>query len=59
MVVGILLQSSSSGLGGAFGGSDDEMAVSTRRGADKFLFVATIVTAVLFSVVSLVIVILS
>ena len=59
MVGGILLQSSSGGLGGAFGGSDDEMSVSTRRGADKFLFVATIVTAVLFCIVSLVIVILS
>lgn len=54
MVGGILLQSSSAGLGGAFGGSDDETTVSTRRGADKFVFVATIITAILFCLVSLI-----
>ena len=59
MIGGILLQSSSSGLGGAFGGSDDEIAASTRRGADKFVFVSTIVIAILFCLVSLIIVILS
>lgn len=59
MIGGILLQNSSAGLGGAFGGSDDEITASTRRGADKFVFVSTIVVAILFCLVSLTIVILS
>ncbi|KKU87301.1 MAG: Preprotein translocase, SecG subunit [Candidatus Gottesmanbacteria bacterium GW2011_GWA2_47_9] len=41
----ILLQNSKGGLGGAFGGAD---AFRTRRGAEKVVFTATIVAAVLF-----------
>lgn len=47
LIAGILLQQSAAGLGGAFG---DNFAAGfhTRRGAEKFFFYATIVTAVLF-----------
>jgi preprotein translocase subunit SecG len=44
----VLLQQSEAGLGGAFGGSDSVSSWRTRRGFEKFLFVATIVLAVLF-----------
>jgi len=46
MVVGILMQSSGSGLGSAFGGGGD--VYLTKRGAEKTIFVATIVMAALF-----------
>ena len=42
----ILLQRQGSGLSGAFGGGGEFH--HTKRGAEKFLFVATIVLAVLF-----------
>ncbi|MEK7174990.1 MAG: preprotein translocase subunit SecG [Patescibacteria group bacterium] len=42
----ILLQRQGSGLSGAFGGEGEFH--HTKRGAEKFLFVATIVLAVLF-----------
>ena len=42
----ILLQSSGSGLGGAFGG--DSNFYRTRRGAEKALFNLTIISAVVF-----------
>lgn len=47
LIAGILLQQSAAGLGGAFG---DNFAAGfhTRRGAEKFFFYATIVTAVLY-----------
>lgn len=44
----VLLQQSEAGLGGAFGGSDSVSSWRTRRGFEKFLFVATIVLALLF-----------
>ena len=50
LVAGILLQQKGSGLGSAMGGSNLEY--STKRGAEKFIFRATIVVAVLFIVVS-------
>lgn len=43
----ILLQQQGSGLSGAFGGGESEF-YHTKRGAEKFLFIATIVLAVLF-----------
>ncbi len=51
----ILLQRSGAELGGAFGGGGDGSggATYTRRGAEKIIFTATIVIAVLFVVVSL------
>ena len=51
MMIGILIQQRGSGLSGAFGG--DNSVYSTRRGAEKFIFIATIVSAVIFLVVSL------
>lgn len=46
LIVAILLQQRGSGLSGTFGG--DGSAYSTRRGAEKFVFIGTIVLAVLF-----------
>lgn len=46
LIVAILLQSRGSGLGGAFG--SDMAAYSTKRGAEKILFYATIILSVLF-----------
>ena len=47
LIGAILLQQSSAGLGGAFGGSDGG-GFTTRRGMEKVLFQATIVLAILF-----------
>ena len=47
----ILIQQKGSGLSSSLGGSGIEY--STKRGADKFFFYATVVLAVLFLVVSI------
>ncbi len=52
LVAGILLQQKGSGLGSALGGSNLEY--STKRGAEKIIFRATIVFAVLFVIISIV-----
>ena len=53
LIVAILLQSRSAGIG-ALGGSDSsETNFGTRRGFEKFLFVGTIIIAVLFAIVSI------
>lgn len=53
LVLGILLQQSEAGLGGAFGGGDGfSSGYHTKRGAEKFIFIATIVVAILFVGVS-------
>ncbi len=49
----ILIQERSSGLSGVFGGSGDT-SYQTRRGVEKIIFTATIVTAVAFVAFSLV-----
>lgn len=49
LVVVVLLQQTGAGLGGAFGGADSVSGFHTRRGAEKFLFYATIVIAILFA----------
>ncbi|MDB5258888.1 MAG: Preprotein translocase SecG subunit [Candidatus Taylorbacteria bacterium] len=55
MVVSILLQQTGAQIGGAFGGSDNfSSAFHTRRGAEKTLFIVTIVIAILFAVSALV-----
>jgi len=46
----ILFQQTGASLGGAFGGSDNSTGFHTRRGAEKVLFNATIVIAILFAV---------
>ncbi len=48
LVGAVLLQQSSAGIGGAFGGADGG-GFNTRRGFEKFLFQATIVIAILFA----------
>jgi preprotein translocase subunit SecG len=48
LIVGIVLQQRGAGLGGAFGGDNFASTFYKRRGAEKFLFNATIGIAVLF-----------
>lgn len=58
LVIVILLQQSEESLGGAFGGSDSVDTVKkTRRGSEKILFHAAITLAVLFTLVSIVVVV--
>lgn len=48
LVLSILLQQSSAGIGGALGGGDGATFHSTRRGFEKFLFILSIVCGILF-----------
>jgi len=48
LVAIILLQQSSAGVGGAFGGGDGGAINHTRRGFEKLLFRTTITIAILF-----------
>lgn len=48
LIAGIVLQQRGAGIGGAFGGDNFSSTFYKRRGAEKFLFNATIVIAVLF-----------
>lgn len=48
LIIGIVLQQRGAGLGGAFGGDNFASTFYKRRGAEKFLFNATIVVAILF-----------
>jgi protein translocase SecG subunit len=48
LIVGIVLQSRGASLGGAFGGDNFASTFYKRRGAENFLFQATIVVAILF-----------
>ncbi len=48
LIVCILLQQTGASLGGAFGGDNFSAAFHTRRGAEKFLFYASIVISILF-----------
>lgn len=47
LVTAILLQSKGTGLGGVFGGGDANI-YRTKRGAEKVLFISTIVLGILF-----------
>lgn len=58
LVVAILLQQKGAGLGSALGG-DSSNIYSTRRGAEKIIFYATIALATLFLLVAVVRIILS
>lgn len=54
LIIAILSQQSEESLGGAFGGSDNvDTVTKTRRGPEKFLFQATITLAVLFTAISI------
>jgi preprotein translocase subunit SecG len=48
LVGAILLQQSDAGLGGAFGGASASNPFRTKRGAEKTMFLGTIVLAALF-----------
>lgn len=56
LIITVALQNKSSGLSTVFGGGG---VTTTRRGADKWLFYATIVLGILFSGLSLTIVLLN
>ena len=47
LIGAVLLQNRGSSLSGAFGGEGESFY--TRRGADKFLFMATIILAIVFA----------
>jgi preprotein translocase subunit SecG len=49
LIAAILLQARGSSVGGAFGGDNMGTTFYTRRGAEKTLFRATIVLALLFA----------
>lgn len=48
LIIGIVLQQRGASLGGAFGGDNFASTFYKRRGAEKFIFNATIVFATLF-----------
>jgi protein translocase SecG subunit len=48
LVTIVLLQQSAAGLGSAFGGGDSSATFHTRRGFERFLFIATFVIGTLF-----------
>lgn len=51
LIGGILLQQSEAGLGGAFGGGDGfSSGHHTKRGAERTIFIGTIVISVIFVV---------
>ncbi|PIY96385.1 MAG: preprotein translocase subunit SecG [Candidatus Kerfeldbacteria bacterium CG_4_10_14_0_8_um_filter_42_10] len=54
LIVLILIQNRGAGLGGIFGGGGDGNVYRTKRGAERILFIATIVLATLFLGISLV-----
>jgi protein translocase SecG subunit len=48
LILGIVLQQRGAGLGGAFGGDNFASTFYKRRGAEKFLFYATVILAILY-----------
>ncbi len=48
LMLGIVLQNRGASLGGAFGGDNFASTFYKRRGAEKFLFQATVALAILF-----------
>ncbi len=53
LILGIVLQQRGANLGGAFGGDNFASTFYKRRGAEKFLFNATIAVAILFVVAAI------
>ncbi|OGI73918.1 preprotein translocase subunit SecG [Candidatus Nomurabacteria bacterium RIFCSPHIGHO2_02_FULL_41_18] len=53
LVLSILLQQTSAGVGGALGGSDNASFHQTRRGFEKFLFFLSIICGIFFALSSL------
>jgi protein translocase SecG subunit len=58
LIGGILLQRSEAGLGGAFGGDNFTSAKYTKRGAEKVIFIITIILGILFVLSSIAILLL-
>jgi len=58
LILAILLQQTGAGVGGALGGGDSASFQHTRRGFEKFLFIFSIVCAVLFALSALLAIIL-
>jgi protein translocase SecG subunit len=54
----ILLQQSTAGMGGVFGGNDADGFHHTRRGFEKFLFYLSIICAILFALSAFVVIII-
>jgi len=53
LIIAVLLQQSEASLGTAFGGGDSfSSGHHTKRGAEKTLFIATIIIAILFAATS-------
>jgi len=48
LIIGIVLQQRGASLGGAFGGDNYASTFYKRRGAERFIFIATIVIAILY-----------
>lgn len=55
LITGVLLQSKTSGLSGAFGGDDSSGTFQTRRGLEKVIFQGTLAVSALFAVISFII----
>lgn len=55
LIGGILMQSKTSGLSGAFGGDDSSGSFQTRRGLEKIIFEGTLIIAALFTIISFII----
>ncbi|HEY4510882.1 MAG TPA: preprotein translocase subunit SecG [Candidatus Paceibacterota bacterium] len=53
LIVGIVLQQRGATLGGAFGGDNFASTFYKRRGAERFLFNATVVIAVLLVLIAI------
>lgn len=53
LVGAILLQQSDAGLGGTFGGAMGQNPFRTKRGAEKNIFIVTIVLSILFLIATL------
>lgn len=52
LIGAILIQRSGEGLGSAFGGPDGGGVFHAKRGAEKFIFIASIILAGLFIILS-------
>lgn len=48
LIIAILIQNRGAGLGGAFGGGDGGEVFHTKRGAEKGIFILTIVLSAIF-----------
>jgi len=53
LIGGVLLQQSEAGLGGAFGGGDGfSSGYHTKRGAEKTIFIGTLIVSIVFALTS-------